>query len=108
MNAIWKSKSMPKLKVFCWLLMAHQLNTRDLMLCKYWHLHTGPNCALCQVAVLETTYHLCDCPFAEQCWHLLDNQQDLSLALIDRFEQSRSFFVGPYFMEIFACLVWNN
>jgi hypothetical protein len=32
LNAIWKSKSLPKIKVFLWLLMINRLNTRDLML----------------------------------------------------------------------------
>jgi hypothetical protein len=31
LNAIWKSKAMPKLKVFAWLLFQDRLNTRDLM-----------------------------------------------------------------------------
>lgn len=38
LNAIWKPKSLPKLKAFSWLLMHDRLNTRDLMLRKNWNL----------------------------------------------------------------------
>jgi hypothetical protein len=34
LNAIWKSKCLPKLKVFVWLLLMDKLNTEDLMLRK--------------------------------------------------------------------------
>jgi hypothetical protein len=58
LNAIWKSKALPKLKVFCWLLMMDRLNTRDLMLRKHWQLDTGPGCVLCTNTDIETREHL--------------------------------------------------
>jgi hypothetical protein len=83
LNAIWRSKAMPKLKVFSWLLMVYRLNTRDIMLRKHWQLETGPSCVLCHDAVLETRDHLFfECSFAQQCWHHFDIQWDLSLCEI--------------------------
>ena len=35
-NSIWKSKCLPKLKVFLWLLYYDRLNTLDLMTRKHW------------------------------------------------------------------------
>jgi hypothetical protein len=54
LNAIWKSKAMPKLKVFAWLLFQDRLNTRDLMQRKHWHIDTRYNCAMCSQNILET------------------------------------------------------
>jgi hypothetical protein len=68
LNAIWKSKCLPKLKAFVWLLLMDKLNTKDLMLRKNWHIEDGPFCVLCDSQVLETRDHLLfKCPFAARC-----------------------------------------
>jgi hypothetical protein len=106
--AIWKSKALPKLKVFSWLLMLDRLNTRDLMVRKQWHLDTGSACAICNNSTLETRERLFfECDFAQQCWDSLDIQWDMARPLSDRFELARSLFRGPCFMEIMACSAWN-
>jgi hypothetical protein len=108
LNAIWKSKSLPKLRVFAWLLMLDRLNTRDLMRRKNWHLDSGPNCVLCDEARLETNDHLFfDCHFAKQCWEKLGIQWDTSLHISKRFLQARNNFSGPCFMEALVCAAWN-
>ena len=35
LNNLWKSRCLPKLKVFCWLLIKGRLNTKDMMLRKH-------------------------------------------------------------------------
>ena len=108
LNSIWKSRSLPMLKVFAWLLMHDRLNTRDLMLRKNWHLNTGPDCVLCDSAVIESRDHLFfECVFAQQCWNTLDIHWDCTLPFTDRFAQAKSSFVGPCFMEVVACAAWN-
>jgi hypothetical protein len=58
LSAIWKSKRMPKLRVFGWLLLMDRLNTKDLMLSKNWHVDGGISCVLCTANTVETWEHL--------------------------------------------------
>ena len=105
--AIWKSKSLPKLKVFSWLLMIDRLNTRDLMQRKQWHLDTGPNCVLCQSGSLEDRDQLL---FNVYLLSSVGTRWVFSGRLTDlcqRFLSARSSFVGPCFMEVVACCAWN-
>jgi hypothetical protein len=44
--SIWKSKCLPKLRVFAWLLLQDRLNTKDIMKRKHWHTEEGPACVL--------------------------------------------------------------
>jgi hypothetical protein len=55
---LWKSKCLPKLKFFAWLLIMDRLNTKDLMSRKHWHIEGGVNCVLCTGNVGETRDHL--------------------------------------------------
>jgi hypothetical protein len=108
LNAIWKFRSLPKLRVFAWLLMHDRLNTRDLMIRKHWHLESGPECVLCDEALLESRDHLFfGCNFARQCWEKLDIHWDTSLQFSDQFIQARNNFRGPCFMEVMVCAAWN-
>ena len=67
--SIWRSKSLPKLRVFDWLLLMDRLNTKDMMIRRHWHVEGGSACVLCSSAQLETRDHLFfSCPFTRQCW----------------------------------------
>lgn len=106
-KALWKSRMLPKLKVFLWLLFHDRLNTRDLMLRKSWHLESGPNCVLCMLQHLETRDHLfLDCQFAKECWEAIGISWDLSLPITRRFLLAKN-FSGPCFMEVVSCAAWN-
>jgi hypothetical protein len=108
LNAIWKSRALPKLKVFVWLLFWDRLNTRDIMQRKHWHIDSGYECELCMSNTLETSQHLfLYCDFARQCWDFLHIQWDASLDLKQNFVAARSSFSGPCFFEVFACAAWN-
>lgn len=108
LNAIWKSWSLPILKVFAWLLMHDHLNTRDLMLRKNLHLDSGSDCVLCTASLLETRDHLFFlCPFAQQCWAALGIQWDTSISISHRFVVVRLVFIGPCFMEVVSYATWN-
>jgi hypothetical protein len=108
LNAIWKSRTLPKLKVFLWLLMMDRLNTRDFILRKHWHLDSGPDCLLCSGAVLETRDHLFfSCDFAQHCWEFLSIQWDMHKPFSESFISAWAAFGGPCFMEVVACAAWN-
>jgi Fe-S cluster biosynthesis and repair protein YggX len=108
LNAIWKSRAMPKLKVFTWLLFQDRLNTRDLMQRKHWFIDSGYNCVMCSQNMLETSQHLFfQCVFAQQCWDLLDIHWDFSRDFETNYTATKASFTGPCFFEIIACATWN-
>ena len=55
---IWKSKCIPKIKFFAWLVLNDRLNTRNMLRRRCKFLVEGYNCALCQDGVEETIEHL--------------------------------------------------
>ena len=108
LQAIWKSKSLPKLRVFSWLLVQDRLNTKDLMIRKHWHVEGGPNCVLCSQSRLETRDHLFfECPFATRCWAAIDIIWDCNIDISPRLNMASHEFSGPCFMETFSCVTWN-
>jgi hypothetical protein len=108
LNSIWKSKCLPKLRVFTWLLVHDRLNTKDIMQRKNWHIEDGPACILCANDELETRDHLFfNCTFAHECWTTIGIVWDSNLPISDRIIIARAAFRGPCFMEIFACAAWN-
>jgi hypothetical protein len=108
LNSIWKSKCLPKLRIFAWLLLQDRLNTKDIMQRKNWHIEEGPACVLCTNSTLETRDHLFfECSLAQECWTSVGIQWDCSLPVSNRLLQARSMFKGPCFMEIFTCAAWN-
>jgi hypothetical protein len=108
MASIWKSKMLPKLKVFSWLLYNDRLNTRDLMIRKHWQLNSGSGCVLCATHRLETRDHLFfGCSFAQQCWDAIGIVWNLEMPISNRIILVKRNFDGPCFMEVMACATWN-
>jgi hypothetical protein len=69
---IWKSKCVPKIKVFTWFLLNDMLNTRNMLRRRDKCLEVGYNCVLCQDNVEETVEHLFfGCPSAVTRWFAL-------------------------------------
>lgn len=69
---IWKTKCVPKIKFFAWLLLNDRLNTRNILRRRKKFLEEGYNCVLCQDGVEETIEHLFfDCPLAVSRWYAL-------------------------------------
>ena len=107
-TAIWKSKCLPKLKVFLWLLLHDRLNTKDLMTRKHWTIDGGPACSMCSSGDIETRDHLFfECSFASSCWDSIGISWDLQRGLVDRIYLSKTIFSGACFWEVFACSAWN-
>jgi hypothetical protein len=108
MRHIWKSKCLPKLRVFVWLLIMDRLNTKDIMSRKHWQVDGGLNCVLCNLNVRETRDHLFfDCPFVINCWNQLSIVWNNNLLISARILKSKQVFGGPCFIEVFACATWN-
>lgn len=108
---IWKSKCVPKIKFFAWLLLNDRLNTRN-MLRRNKFLEEGYNCALCQNGVEQTLEHLFfDCPSASVRWFALGIVWDNSLSIHEQLCSAKEGFQYPFFMEIFligAWCLWNE
>jgi hypothetical protein len=103
LDSIWKSKSLPKLRVFSWLLIRDRLNTKDLMSRKNWLIDGGSDCVLCSQHVVGTRYHMFfTCPFALACWNCIGITWDCSKPI-----SARSLFTSPCFMEIVSSATWN-
>jgi hypothetical protein len=108
LTAIWKSKCLPKLRVFAWLLMMDRLNCKELMLRKKWNIEEGYDCVLCDSGALETRDHLFfQCPFAISCWQKIGISWNCHLQISDRFARAKQSFAKPCFMEIIICAAWN-
>jgi hypothetical protein len=65
---IWKSKCVPKLKTFCWLVFSDRLNTRNMPRRRHYVLNSRFNCLMCDNPPEETIEHmLFHCPFSVSC-----------------------------------------
>jgi hypothetical protein len=105
---IWKSRMMPKLKVFTWLLFHGRLNTLDLMTRKQWHLEARTDCVSCIAHLNESRDHLFfECAFAKECWAAIGIQWNMNLPISTRIMIAKQSFSGPCFIEIIACAAWN-
>jgi hypothetical protein len=98
LNAIWKSKALPKLKVFSWLLFMDRLNTLDIMKRKHWYVESGYDCSMCTADTLESSQHLfVRCDFATQCWTFLGIQWTMNGQFCESFIAAKTNFTGPCF-----------
>jgi hypothetical protein len=108
LNAIWKSKCLPKLRVFSWLLVMDRLNKKELMQRKNWQIDGGPFYVLCSSQIEESCDHLFfQCLFVISCWDIINIQWDNSVPVSVHFIQARHDFEGPRFMEIVEYAAWN-
>jgi hypothetical protein len=102
---IWKSKCMPKIKLFSWLLLNDKLNTRNMLKRRRKYLESGYNCVLCREGMEETREHL----FLTTHPQSLDGFPLASfgmrmLPFTIRFTQPSMISINLFFMEIFWCL----
>ena len=106
--SIWKSKCLPKLKVFLWLLCHNRLNTKAVMIRKNWHVEEGPACILCDSGCIEDWDHLFfTCPFVLRCWETMEMSWPPNAPILSRVIYAKNAFQGPCFLEIFAAAAWN-
>jgi hypothetical protein len=69
---IWKTKCIPRIKFFAWLLLNDRLNTRNILRRRRKVLDEGYNCVMCHNSEEETAAHLFfSCPAAVNRWFAL-------------------------------------
>jgi hypothetical protein len=99
---IWKTKCIPRIKFFAWVLLNDRLNTRNILRRRRKVLDEGYNCVMCHNSEEETAAHLffC-CPTAVNRWFALGVVWGENLSVHQRILQARTVFGLPFFMEIF-------
>jgi hypothetical protein len=109
---IWKSKCIPTVKFFTWLLLNDRLNTRNVLKRRKRHMEEGYNCVMCQDGIEETTEHLSfDCQTAACKWFALGISWDEFHNPHQKIYLAKQAFPHPFFMEIFmigAWCIWNE
>ena len=109
---IWKTKCVPKIKFFAWLLLNDRLNTRNLLRRRKKFLEEGYNCVLCQEGLEETSEHLFfSCPSAVRRWLSLGISWDGNPNIHQKIYIAKEEFLQPFFMEVFmigAWTIWNE
>lgn len=88
----WKSKCMPKIKFFIWLLVKDKGHTWN-MLTRNQYLELGYNCVLRNRGLEETLAHLIfGCPFSTNCWYDLGNLLEDKMEIHDKKVQAKAIF----------------
>jgi hypothetical protein len=109
---IWKSKCIPRVKFFTWLLLNDRLNTRNILRRRRKFLEDGYNCVLCLEDVEESVEHLFfDCHSAACRWFALGITWNAHLNIHQKIQAAKLDFAQPFFMEIFmigAWCIWNE
>ena len=85
-----------------------ELNTRDMLRRRNFHVQPNTHCVLCNDQVVEDINHLFfDCPFSTICWNKIGLAWDTSLNIRSRLEEASYSFNPPYFVEIFTIAAWE-
>jgi hypothetical protein len=104
---IWRAKSMPKIKIFTWLLLVDRLNTRDMLRRRGKHLEEGYYCVLCPDQSIETSRHLFfECSSSVARWFAIGIQWEQHDDVFHMIQHQRDTHTGPYFMDLFMISAW--
>jgi hypothetical protein len=104
---IWKTKCMPKIKFFAWLLLSDRLNTRDILRRRGKHLEEGYACPLCHDNVDETMLHLFfECSSVTTRWYMIGIQWSVQHNVFQMLEQKKAQLNIPCFMDLFMIAAW--
>jgi hypothetical protein len=108
-KAAWKSKCIPRIKFFLWLLLVDRLNTRTMLLRRNFHVTSNDFCVLCDHNIPEDIDHLFfSCPFAIACWQKLGFQWNMSLPICDRiWEVAGRGSAQPFTLEFIIMAAWE-
>jgi hypothetical protein len=102
---IWKSKCIPRIKFFSWLLLNDRLNTRNMLRRKKYL--ENYNCVMGQCNTKETLEHLFfECPSAAAWWFSLGIVWNEEAQIQHKIILARNAFPFPFFMEIFMVAAW--
>lgn len=105
---IWKSKCIPRLKFFAWLVLVDRLNTKVMLRRRNFTVEPDMFCVMCNDKVEKDLKHLFfDCPFATLCWQKIGFQWQVMDDLYDTLARMKNTLQLPYFMEIFIIAAWE-
>jgi hypothetical protein len=104
---IWKSKCVPKIKFFTWLLLNDRLNTRNISRRRGKFLEEGYSCVLCHDGNEETVEHLFfNCPASTSRWFALGIIWHETANIHEKLHIAKQSFMQPFFMEIVMIGAW--
>jgi hypothetical protein len=79
---VWKSCCTPHVKIFAWLILVDRLNTKVMLRRRHLNTQDDHFCVMCSANIEEDIEHLFfSCPFAQQCWSIINFSWDLALPL---------------------------
>jgi hypothetical protein len=105
---LWKSKCVPKMKFFGWLVLSDRLNTRNMLRRRHYCLNTGYNCLMCINPPEETIEHLLFyCPFSTLCWEKIGMSWHSNSERRTLIQKGKDQWQKPMYMEIMLISAWN-
>jgi hypothetical protein len=105
---IWKSRCIPRVKFFFWLILVDRLNTKNMLSRRHIGERSDDFCVLCTAGTEETIDHLFfQCPFACQCWDRIGFLWDLNLDITDMIIHARRASNLKFFTEIVLLAAWE-
>jgi hypothetical protein len=105
---MWKSKGMPRIKFFAWLVLVDRLNTKAMLQRRHMNIQDDANCVMCNDGEHETIEHLFfTCPFAQACWETINFVWDGSLNVLDRLIKGGETNPLPFFTEATMIAAWE-
>jgi len=104
---LWKTSCQGKHKFFFWLILKDRLSTRDMIRRRGMHLDDY-HCVLCQQSTEESTMHLLFyCPFAKDCWNLVNFQFTDHLSVLETFQAWNSLLKVKFSLDLFTLFCWG-
>jgi hypothetical protein len=105
---ICKSRCIPRVKFFFWLILVDRLNTKNMLSRRHIGERSDDFCVLCTAGTEETIEHLFfQCPFACQCWDRIGFHLDLNLDVTDMILHARRASNLKFFTEIVLLAAWE-
>ena len=103
---LWKTSCQGKHKVFFWLVLKDRLSTRNMIRRRGMHIEDY-QCVLCQQSSEETIVHLLFyCPFAKDCWGLVNFQFAYHLTIPQIFQAWKTLLKVDFSLDIFILFCW--
>jgi hypothetical protein len=105
---VWKSKVIPRVKFFAWLILLERLNMKSMLARRNFNVQPNCLCVLCNDGVEETIDHLFfECDFTKKCWDKFGIQWVNDDDIHRKIERSSQLAGPPFFMEIFLIAAWE-
>ncbi|XP_073367668.1 uncharacterized protein [Aegilops tauschii subsp. strangulata] len=105
---LWKTKCIPKIKVFGWFLLSDRLNTRNMLKRRHYNISNNLDCLLCGQHVEETVEHLFfHCTFSTACWNKLNVLCPSQGNRLELMTHLKTLNPRKMIMEVFLVAAWS-